>query len=228
MHSNMAGDMGSGYEDPAPQRTANPDEMREYASLSQLAYDHTDETPSTTYQDYGWSVTGGGDDMVVFSRAGEDGTPEYAVAYKGTSLSGPTAVENLTDDAVILAGAESNVAGVGTFDESSAFTQKVIDEMAGGDASRVTVTGHSLGGTKAMQASKTTGAKAIVYNPGVSPLSVTHYYTDPGLSDVTIYHTAGDPVSSSARLLNKADSVTVHTVRYVPRHNPHSLKNFLD
>ena len=220
---------GADMADPLPQRTAPDDQMREYASLSQASYDHT----SKGYEAYGWQVTGGGDGLVTFQRAGEDGAPQYAVAYKGTSLSGPTAAADLGNDAVIVAGAEAT--GVGGFDENADFAKRYIDEVAGGDASKVTLTGHSLGGQKAIQASRATGAKAVVYNPGVSPLSVATFAASPGLSDVTIYHAKGDAISSSSLLLKPSDHVEVHTVHpgkqwgpwYVPLGSAHALSNFL-
>ena len=204
--------------------------MREYATLSQASYDHASDAPSRDYEEYGWQVVGGGDGVVTFQRAGDDGVPQYAVAFKGTSLSGPTTASDLANDALILAGGETNPEGVGNFDENTDFVKRFTNEVAGGNAGQVTITGHSLGGTYAMQASKATGSKAIVYNPGVSPLSVADYYSDPGLSDIQIYRVAGDPVSTSAALLKPSGHIQSHTIHkwHPPTTSAHALSNFLD
>ena len=81
----------------------------------------------------------------------------------------------------------------------------------------VTSTGHSLGGTLALHAARHHDAKAIVFNPGSSPLVEPFHAAvcstiDCGYSErQRIYSTGRDPISLSSYLFDRAtdDVITV-------------------
>lgn len=70
---------------------------------------------------------------------------------------------------------------------------------------KVTVTGHSLGGTKAIHAANKIGAQAIVFNPGtgINPLFTGNH---------TVYRKDKDPISSRTRGKNIRISAGGHSL----------------
>lgn len=77
------------------------------------------------------------------------------VAYKGTN---PLSLIDLDADAAIA---------LGTHRKNQEFTQaSSIAKKARDKYKNVTTTGHSLGGTKAIESANDIGGKAIVFNPG--------------------------------------------------------------
>ena len=82
---------------------------------------------------------------------------------------------------------------------------------------RVTLTGHSLGGTLALHSARHHGARAIVFNPGSSPLAEPFHAAvcstiDCGYSKrQRIYSTGRDPISLSSYLFDRLtdDVITV-------------------
>jgi len=79
------------------------------------------------------------------------------VAYRGT-VSDP---EDLSAD-VAIAGGIHNM-------HDAFWTAKAVGERASKKYKNVLYTGHSLGGTKAIETSKIYGGQAVVFNPGSSP-----------------------------------------------------------
>ena len=78
----------------------------------------------------------------------------------------------------------------------------------------VSLTGHSLGGSKVHYVSDLTGTKGYAFNPGMTPDSKT-------ANNVKNFVMVGDPISNS--VLMKPNTQSMMPVSM----NPHSMNNFL-
>ena len=75
----------------------------------------------------------------------------------------------------------------------------------------VDVAGFSLGGSQAMYISDKYGAKANVFNPGVSPADVENNNRQPkNYKNVNAYVTAGDAISNSAYTMNGLKTTPIY------------------
>ena len=198
------------------------DEQAEYAVLSKAAYDffHGGEALARSeLQEYGLGdhqidEALSDDHAVVITRP--DGSA--VVSYRGTDH-----ISDLAPDFQIALGYHHNpmLQSMG-----AAASQWAGDRFAGARSrfseaktkhDRVTLTGHSLGGTLALHAARHHGARAIVFNPGSSPLAEPFHAAvcstiDCGYSKrQRIYSTGRDPISLSSYLFDRAtdDVITV-------------------
>ena len=189
------------------------DEQAEYAVLSKAAYDffHGGEALARSeLQEYGLGdhqidEALSDDHAVVITRP--DGSA--VVSYRGTD-----AMSDLAPDFQIALGYHHNpmLQSMG-----AAASQWAGDRFAGARSrfteakkkhDRVTLTGHSLGGTLALHSARHHGARAIVFNPGSSPLAEPFHAAvcstiDCGYSKrQRIYSTGRDPISLSSYLFD--------------------------
>ena len=199
-------------------------EQAEYSVLSKAAYDffHGGEAlAQSELQEYGLgdhhideALSDG--NAVVITRPGGSAV----VSYRGTDH-----LSDLAPDFQIAMGyhhnpilqsmgaAASHWAGDRFSDARSRFG------AAQKKHGQVTLTGHSLGGTLALHTARHHNAKAIVFNPGSSPLAEPFHAAmcstvDCGYSERhRIYSTGLDPISLSSYLFDRAtdDVITVPT-----------------
>ena len=118
---------------------------------------------------------------------------QYALAAKGTS----SAADVLDDVQLALRiGTDANM-DVGLVSETKGVMDKLIKLM--GSASRVTLTGHSLGGWAAVHTRVAyPGARSVVFNGAAPP-------TNPVLVPDVAYHIAGDIISAHAAGATRID-----------------------
>ena len=103
------------------------------------------------------------------------------IAYKGTD---PTNLTDLDADTAIA---------VGTYKNHKEFLKaKDLAKLAKERFGNVTTTGHSLGGTKAIESANAIGGKAIVFNPGTGLFTL-----DTG--DHRTFVNRMDPISARVR-----------------------------
>ena len=198
------------------------DEQAEYSVLSKAAYDffHGGEAlAQSELQEYGLgdhrideSLSDG--NAVVITRP--DGSA--VVSYRGTDH-----ISDLAPDFQIALGYHHNpmLQSMGAAASQFAGDRFADARTRLGAAKKkhrsVTSTGHSLGGTLALHAARHHDAKAIVFNPGSSPLAEPFHAAvcstiDCGYSErQRIYSTGRDPVSLSSYLFDRAtdDVITV-------------------
>jgi len=129
-------------------------------------------------------------------------TGEVVQSNRGTVA---TNVKDLTADAAIA---------TGTFGGSSRLKKATQQAKAAQKKYGVTPTetGHSLGGTTAEYVASKTGGKAVVFNPGSSPLG-----SAPQTPDTRVYTTGVDPISLFAGR---------HTTVRPSSANVHGIANF--
>lgn len=148
-------------------------------------------------------------------------TKKAVVAFRGTNPRDPS---DLLADYLIARGQT----GVSTRFKTSATTVRKANKKYGND--NVSVTGHSLGGSQALDINRKLGNKAYAFNPGAGvggvPLDILKSaFTSPARrkkGTATIVATPGDPISASA-LFGPERKILVKA-----RHkDAHSIKNFL-
>ena len=198
------------------------DEQAEYAELSKAAYDffHGGEAlAQLELQEYGLGDHSidealSDDHAVVITRP--DGSA--VVSYRGTD-----AMSDLAPDFQIALGYHHNpmLQSMGAAASQWAGDRFADARSRFGEAKkkhgRATLTGHSLGGALALHAARHHDAKAIVFNPGSSPLAEPFHAAvcstiDCGYSGrQRIYSTGRDPISLSSYLFDRAtdDVITV-------------------
>ena len=152
---------------------------------------------------------------------------EVIVAHRGTD---PSDKMDLEADAFIA---------VGKFDKSNRFKRslKTIEEVLAKYPGPLVQTGHSLGGTTALAIAKLLSlrnSKAVVFNPGSSPIDIAKRLKDKGLCAVlnndmckklknqTVYTTGIDPISISHLVHPGSTKVVRAEVA-----NVHGLANFV-
>lgn len=200
-----------------------------YGGLSKAAYKQDD--PSLIPK--GWRPAPELTDDQAHRPVYTDGT-HAVVAFRGTRL---TDTSDLRADVSIALGTES---GARRFTDAEALTQQLIDRFG---KDNVTATGHSLGGSEALDVSRKLGVRATAFNPGASPLSaieaspihtgsfaldfllgsVVQRFTNRSV-DTTVYSTATDPISVSARLQGYKRQ---RSVGVADGHSAHDVDNFL-
>lgn len=122
-------------------------------------------------------------------------TGEMVVAHRGTEfeLSRNGLQDVLLTDASMVVNRRTN----GQADEAVALTRRAI-ELAGGDPSRVTVTGHSLGGTLAQVAAAETGVRGETFN-AYGAVGLERRGIREGGDTVVNHVMSSDPVSAASR-----------------------------
>lgn len=129
---------------------------------------------------------------------------KYFIACKGTSVSGPTARQDILDDAAIgglLGLGADDVSLVGEADRVLHILVKI-----GISTANIGIGGHSLGGYAAMVIATKYKLKCCAFNAAASP--VNPVLVGPGPELATHYHIAGDFISSHM-LSSAADIVRV-------------------
>jgi len=206
-----------------------PREDMEFSIASQLAYDYYDnnndaqqiQTSLDTYLDgYTFDPEYSTNNASTFIRP--DGTA--IIAYRGTR---PTNFDDINTDASILAGQHR------TDDPHPRFVEAVNHyNFVKSKYDFVDLTGHSLGGTLADYVGRMNDERAVVFNPGETPFSLS-VIPQSQTSKTRIYRTnTFDVISFANSLYPHAQSI-----RVVPQTegtgifdswlNSHSLLNFL-
>jgi len=203
-----------------------PREDMEYSIASQLAYQYYDNNNDAeqiqraldTYMEgYTFDPEYSTDNASTFIRP--DGTA--ILAYRGTR---PTNLDDLNTDASILAGQHRTDTPHPRFIEAVNHYNFVKDKY-----NNVDLTGHSLGGTLADYVGRMNDEKAVVFNPGESPFSLSVIPVSQ-TSKTRIYKT------NTFDIVSFANSMYPHaqSIRVVPQTDPqsdwfgsHNLTNFL-
>ena len=203
-----------------------PREDYEYSIASQLSYDYYDNNNDPeqiqraldTYLDgYTFDPEYSNNNASTFIRP--DGTA--IIAYRGTR---PTNFDDINTDAAILAGQHRTDTPHPRFVEAVNHYNYVKTKY-----DNVDLTGHSLGGTIADYVGRMHDEKAVVFNPGESPFSLSVIPASQ-TSKTRIYRTnTFDVVSFANSMYPHAQSI-----RIVPQTNSqsdwfgsHNLINFL-
>lgn len=202
-----------------------PREDMEYSIASQLAYDYYDNNNDAeqiqraldTYLDgYTFDPEYSTNNASTFIRP--DGTA--ILAYRGTR---PTNLDDLNTDAAILAGQHRTNEPHQRFVEAVNHYNFVKDKY-----NNLDLTGHSLGGTIADFVARQSGERAVVFNPGETPFSLS--VIPAGESRTRIYRTnTFDVVSFSNSMYPHAESIRIvpQTESSSDWFGSHSLLNFL-
>ena len=203
-----------------------PREDMEYSIASQLAYQYYDNNNDAeqiqraldTYMEgYTFDPEYSTDNASTFIRP--DGTA--ILAYRGTR---PNNLDDLNTDASILAGQHRTDTPHPRFIEAVNHYNFVKDKY-----NNVDLTGHSLGGTLADYVGRMNDEKAVVFNPGESPFSLSVIPVSQ-TSKTRIYKT------NTFDIVSFANSMYPHaqSIRVVPQTDPqsdwfgsHNLTNFL-
>lgn len=137
-------------------------------------------------------------------------TKEMSIVFRGTN---PGNIKDVGNDIQIATGFGPNRAKAG-----EQFAREVIKENPG---YKVTVTGHSLGGTIAEKVAtnlKDLGVKGVSFNAGSSPLNNPQQQ-----SNIKSFHVEGDTIS---RFGVAGEKITLPRATHVPLGN-HGLENFM-
>lgn len=209
----------------------------DYAILSKIAYEarggNRDFTKSLTkfglQGTYTVEPSLSSDNYVTFT---DTRTGKGVVAYRGTSWSNS---KDLATDAAIFFGAEDYTKRF----RDAVKVAKEASSFYGGNAN-VNVTGHSLGGSQAMEVTKQTGIESHSFNPGkgferfkltnlTGPIGsliggiqkVFQKKSQSNPSNTTVYTTGIDPISVGARRSSA-------TFKYrKPGWDVHGIDNFI-
>lgn len=203
-----------------------PTEDMEFSIASQLAYDYYDNnndaeaiqrTLDTYLENYTFDPEYSNNNSSTFIRP--DGTA--ILAYRGTR---PTNFDDINTDASILAGQHRTDTPHPRFVEATHHYNMVKDKYY-----NVDITGHSLGGTIADYVGRMNDEKAVVFNPGESPFSLSVIPAS-STSKTKIYRT------NTFDIVSFANSMYPHaqSIRVIPQTDPtdswfgsHNLTNFL-
>ena len=203
-----------------------PQEDMEYSITSQLSYQYYDnnndaeqiQTSLDTYlEGYTFDPEYSTNNASTFIRP--DGTA--IIAYRGTR---PTNFDDLNTDASILAGQHRTDTPHPRFVEAVNHYNYVKAKY-----NNVDLTGHSLGGTLADYVGRMNDERAVVFNPGESPFSLsvipasntskTRIYRT-NTFDVVSFANSMYPHAQSIRIVPQTDSVSTWF-------GSHNLTNFL-
>lgn len=203
-----------------------PREDYEYSIASQLAYQYYDNNNDadqiqraldTYLEGYTFVPDYSTNNASTFIRP--DGT--VILAYRGTR---PTNLDDLNTDAAILAGQHR----VDT--PHPRFTEAINQyNLVKNHYYNVDLTGHSLGGTIADYIGRMNDERAIVFNPGETPFSLSVIPASQ-TSKTRIYRTnTFDVVSFANSMYPHAQSIRIvpQTVSSSDWFGSHSLNNFL-
>jgi len=203
-----------------------PREDMEYAIASQLAYQYYDNNNDadqiqraldTYLENYTFDPEYSNNNASTFIRP--DGS--VIIAYRGTR---PTNLDDLNTDASILAGQHRTDTPHPRFVEAVNHYNYVKAKY-----DNVDLAGHSLGGTIADYVGRMNDEKAVVFNPGESPFSLSVIPAS-STSKTRIYRT------NTFDIVSFANSMYPHaqSIRVVPQTDPqsdwfgsHNLTNFL-
>ena len=206
-----------------------PQEDMEFSVASQLSYDYYDNnndpeqiqrTLDTYLDGYTFDPEYSNDNASTFIRP--DGTA--IIAYRGTR---PTNFDDLNTDASILAGQHRSDTPHPRFVEAQNHYDFVKSKY-----DFVDLTGHSLGGTLADYVGRMYDERAVAFNPGETPFSLSVIPASQ-TSKTRIYRT------NTFDIVSFANSMYPHaqSIRVVPQtegtgifdswFNSHNLTNFL-
>ena len=216
------------------------DEQAEYSVLSKAAYDYFHGGRSlaqTELQEYGLGGYGidaalSDDRAVVITRP--DGSA--VVSYRGTDH-----LSDLVPDFQIALGYHQNpwlqsIGAAAAYLASDRFTDaRERFSKAKAKHNNVSVTGHSLGGTLALHTARSNaGTRAIVFNPGSTPLAEPFHAAYCSAYDCgytvkqRIYSTGYDPISLLSYLFDGAtDDVIPVEPKDTGDYLSHGLVHFL-
>lgn len=136
------------------------------------------------------------------------------VAFRGTKLKDRGVMDELATDALI---------GLGLQNKSNRF-KKDVDvtnrAIAKYGRENVSLTGHSMGGSRAAYVSRATGTKGRAFDPAFSPIDVLRKRT---YSNVHAFRTVNDLVSVFAPKVRTLKTTSIQGKR---GHGAHSLFHF--
>lgn len=183
-------------------------EDHDMAQMVNQAYKPTDDRSSPE----GWSYLGdrSDDSHAVYQRGGP--VPSYNLAIRGTQ-----GVADLLPDVHILSGTQELSEG---FQESNDVLQTLMADL-GGDWR---VSGHSLGGTKAMMLAEHNGLESHAFNPGFHAAADDRI--DTTYKGHHVFVVKGDPISNTILAREHPDLKVIPSVSLNPLKN-HSSENFL-
>lgn len=219
------------------------DDIKEKAFLSKLAYeDHRQRKKAPLQYNKKYSTM----ETAVFTKTNEQNRPEFVIASRGTCLGckgskdasmkkenksftsilenasqiGTTAAKDLTTDVLVAFGL-SHLSH--RYRDLNELVKKIEQENEG---SKITLTGHSLGGRLAHDIARKRGYESIIFNPGSSPVDfLSHKWIEPtgsGNKHRMVY-VKDDFVSHYFTY----PSTEVIQLRKDKRFHPHSIDNFI-
>lgn len=157
------------------------------------------------------------------------------ISYRGTD---PHNLSDLAADTQISVGnlISDNVQSYGRFNEADRVYEEVKQAFP---SSRITLTGHSLGGQLGIHTGRKYDLEGTFFNPGQSPLSAPTEIKEAMKTrnnNFTIHHVFGDPISSSNAWLDQSDKIITHYIDpvtyakqwYSGEIGGHPLSNFIE
>jgi len=158
-----------GARTPAKKRTRKTKPAIKYALFSDIAYAKGDDDKAALLEKYNpggyWTLDKDltGRDASVFYNTK---TKELVVAARGTDLaSKDSRYRDLASDLGI-------VLGVSRFGKRNKEISNLVDKAAEKYNTQPNLTGHSLGGRVAADIARSKDLKAVVFNPGSSPIDI--------------------------------------------------------
>ena len=183
---------------------------KEIARLASGAY--ADPVKRKSIGSYQYIPDDSDTDVAVYKRDGR-----YYVSYRGTSKSG-----DILPDLSILAGVEDNN---NKFDEADAKFKQISTHAREDPAFKnIQVTGHSLGGTKALYVAEQNGVNAKVFNPGYNAVTDDRINVTRPESEIFVVH--GDPLSNTILAKTSGSNIKVLPAASFNPVKNHSITNF--
>lgn len=204
-------------------RVSAKDLQTKYALLSAAAYYQKNESSVQKFVNKHEAINGFVLDTELSSKKNSvfvnAQTNEVVISFKGTN---PLNMEDLYDDAHIVTSMEYRT---GRFKDADKLYKRVRDKY-GADETKITTTGHSLGGAIAMFVGEKYGLETHSFNPGISIVrALQHHSRNENKS--YIYRTSADPVSIGA-YLNQDKNREIITVNQSSVFDPHGISNFYE
>lgn len=187
--------------------------QQEYATLAHASYKDVDAARQMA-KSYEWEVADSDTDAssnrhhTLFKRG-----DETVLAFRGTDVKRSRARDLLTDAQLAL----------GITPRELKQASRIAAQMKEKHGDKLTIVGHSLGGAKALHASKKLAVKSVTFNPYIGPgmgRGLHGHMRETG-SEAHIH--VDDPIGSSAAQRLPKDAVVAYTHS---NRNTHAIKHF--